>query len=110
MKWVLLGLLFISTPALAANVEIRKTVTAAATAEALGTGTFNVLDICAELNNTGIMSIGFSPVAAESTRTGIPLNPGDCWHYEPKDREGDLAKIFVDTTVNGDGVHGTTYD
>lgn len=108
---LIISLLLMQTVAFAGNTDGRKTVTSGGTAEALGTGTFQSIDICAELNNTGIISAGFSPIASEATRTGIPLNAGDCWHYEPIDkRNADLAKIFIDTTVNGDGVTYTTYD
>lgn len=106
---VIAGLLF-SSLCYAANDDGRKIVTAAATAEALGTGNFRMIDVCAELNNTGVISVGFAPIAAEATREGVPLNAGDCWHYEPADRLGDMSKILIDTTVSGDGVTYTTYD
>lgn len=109
--WLALGLLLIgAVPAYAVNDDARKVVTAAGTAEALGSGNFQKIDVCAELNNTGIIAVGFAPIAAEATREGVPLNAGDCWHYEPIDKRGDLAKIFIDTTVNGDGVTYTAYD
>lgn len=107
---VMAGLVLFSTTAFADNDDARKTVASAGTAEALGTGNFRAIDVCAELNNTGIVAVGFAPIAAEATREGVPLDAGDCWHYEPKDRLGNLALLKIDVVVNGDGVTYTVYD
>ena len=88
----------------------RKTVTTAGTAEALGLSTsqYDNLTICAETNNTGVITVGnASVVGAEATRKGVPLSAGDC--YTIKDSKGSLADIYLDTTVNGDGVTYTSY-
>ena len=44
-------------------------------------------------------------VAAVATRKGVPLDAGDCYSINKK--SNNLLKIYIDTTVNGDGV---TYD
>ena len=81
----------------------RKTVTAAATAEALSSTALHVdaVVITAETNNTGMIVVGGSTVvAAVATRRGTPLNPGDHMILEGVD----LATIYIDSAVNGDGV------
>ena len=85
----------------------RKVVTAAGTAEALGTNqSVDVITICAETDNTGVIAVGNSDVVATVlTRKGIPLNAGDC--YTEYKKSNNLLKIYIDSTVNGDGV---TYD
>ena len=83
------------------SVDGRKTVTASGTAEALGTGPCLWLIIIAETNNTAIIAVGASTVvAAEATRRGIPLNAGDSTTLTVDN----LSKVYLDTTVNGDGV------
>lgn len=113
-KWVFVAVfltLFSSSVTFAASG--RKTVATAGTAEAItSTNTsFSTLTVCAETNNTGIITVGVNstPVAAEATRTGVPLNAGDCYtmQYNPRDNKGNLATVKLDTTVNTDGV---TYD
>ena len=81
----------------------RATVTAAATAEALS-ATSLVVDyiiITAETNNTGVMAVGASTVVATvNTRRGTPLNAGDSMTLDTVD----LAEVYLDATVSGDGV------
>lgn len=82
----------------------RTVVTTAATPVQLSaTSTkFGTLTICAETNNTGIITVGASTVVgAVLTRRGVPLAAGDC--YSPRNG-GDLNALWLDTTVNGDGV------
>lgn len=84
----------------------RKVVTSAATAVVLAASTIikEVL-ITAELNNTGVICVGGSGViAAESTREGTPLEPGESMRIVTSN----LANIYIDSTVNGDGVSYTT--
>lgn len=80
----------------------RKVVAAAATAETLAASTAcREVTITAELDNTGVVVLGGSAViAALATRRGHPLNAGDSVTI-PID---DLAKIYLDVTVSGDGV------
>lgn len=81
----------------------RKVVTTAGTAVALSaTDTaFTNLDVCAETDNTGIITVGTDPVASLSTREGVPLSAGDCYSISHK---GVLTEQKIDSTVNGDGV------
>jgi isopentenyl phosphate kinase len=81
----------------------RKTVTTAGTAVALSSTSVPVLhvDITAETDNTGIIVVGGSGVvAALATREGTPLNAGDTQTLY----NVDLKDVFIDTTVNTDGV------
>lgn len=81
----------------------RKTVAAAGTAEAISSETLIVdfVIITAETNNTGVIAVGASTVvAAVATRRGTPLEAGDTVSLGGVD----LAKVYLDTTVNGDGV------
>ena len=80
----------------------RKTVATAGTAEALaGTQSVKQIIITAETNNTGVIAVGDTTVvASEATRRGQPLNAGDTIGLDIDDP----AKVFLDTTVNGDGV------
>ena len=81
----------------------RKVVAAVGTAEALESAE-NVVDfviITAETNNTGVITVGASTViGAVGTRLGIPLNAGDSISLGGVD----LNEVYLDTTVNGDGV------
>jgi hypothetical protein len=57
--------------------------------------------ITAETDNTGNITVGGSTVvAALATRRGIPLAAGDSVALEIDN----LADVFIDSTVNGDGV------
>jgi len=81
----------------------RKVVAAAGTAEALVSSSRKITEviITAETDNTGLIAVGDSAViAALATRTGTPLNAGESIVL----REDDLSNIFIDSTVNGDGV------
>lgn len=81
----------------------RKTVTTGGTAEALAasaTACISVI-ITALAANTGVVVAGGSGVVASSgTRSGAPLNAGDSISFDIDD----LSKIFLDVTVNGEGV------
>lgn len=85
----------------------RKVVTNAGTAEALGTTEVaTYINIMAETDNTGVISIGGSTVvAALSTRRGIPLSAGEGLTFTAKGSEViSLGEIYIDSTVSGDGV------
>lgn len=59
------------------------------------------INICAETDNTGTISIGSNTVvAALATRRGIPLSAGNCYPlYNVR-----LNEIYIDSTVSTDGV------
>ena len=80
----------------------RKVVTTAGTRVALAASTrCRRVEITAETDNTGVIVVGGSGVVAtQATRNGTPLNPGDTMTIEIDD----LAKVYLDSTVNGDGV------
>lgn len=80
----------------------RTTVTTAGTRVALASSTAcKQVAITAETDNTGLIVVGGSTcVAALATRRGIPLNPGDTITLDIDN----LADIFIDSTVNTDGV------
>lgn len=92
-----------SDPVAGSLIDGRKTVTTAGTAEALSTDATHTrsITICAETDNTGVIVVGASTVvAALGTRRGIPLNAGDSITVNVNS----LKDVFLDTTVNGDGV------
>jgi hypothetical protein len=62
---------------------------------------FQICTICAETDNTGIVVVGYAPIAAQATREGVALYAGDCYTIREK---GDLNDLKVDAMVNGDGV------
>ena len=99
---IILTLLLLSGNAYA-DGDGRKTVSSAGTAEALSaTSTlFKNITVCVELNNTGNIAVGLSPVAAANSDEGIILDAGDC--YSPS-TSGNLSTLQIDATVNGDGV------
>lgn len=80
----------------------RKTVTTVGAALALASATrANWVVITAETDNTGIITVGSSTVVgALATRQGVPLSAGESVSLIV----ADLADVFLDTTVNGDGV------
>jgi len=86
----------------------RKTVATAGTREALAVSTpCKKVDITAETDNTGIIVVGGSTVvAALATRQGIPLYAGDTYSFEIDN----LADIYIDTTVSGDGCTYTYFN
>ena len=80
----------------------RKVVTTAGTAVVLAASTScTKVDISAETDNTGIIVVGGSGViAALATRQGVPLNAGDTYSLDITN----LTTVYIDSTVNGDGV------
>ncbi|GAI10515.1 unnamed protein product [marine sediment metagenome] len=57
--------------------------------------------ITAETNNTGNITVGGNTVvAAEATRVGTPLAAGDSYGFNIDN----LTKVYIDSTVNTDGV------
>jgi len=83
----------------------RKTVTTPGTAVALASSTaIKEVTVTAELNNTGTLTVGGSTVVdAVATRRGTPLYPGDSFTIE----SDNLAEVFIDAEVGGDGVSYT---
>ena len=85
----------------------RKVIAAAGTAERLTAASTaaRLVVITAETDNTGVIVVGgASVVATQATRQGTPLTAGATITI-PID---DLYKIYLDTTVNGDGVTYTS--
>lgn len=80
----------------------RKVVTTAGTPVALASSTpAKGVQITAETDNTGTIVVGSSTVVATlATRRGTPLGPGDSLHL----RVDNLADVYLDSTVSGDGV------
>lgn len=65
----------------------------------------NRVDIQALLGNTGNIAIGGIGVSA-STPYGVILKAGDVYNIE---KITDLINIYVDSTVNGEGVSWTSW-
>ena len=87
----------------------RRVVTTAGTAVTLTAAATDArrVDITAETDNTGKIAVGGSTVvAAEGTQQGVILEPGQTYtlHFT------DLVRIFIDSTVNGDGVTFTYFN
>lgn len=80
----------------------RKTVASAGTAEALAASTAcKSVTFTALLSNTGTVVVGGSTVVASAgTRRGVPLNAGDSLSIDVSN----LNAIYLDVTVNGEGV------
>lgn len=80
----------------------RTVVTTAGTRVALASVTAcKRVTITAETDNTGVIVVGgASVVAALATRRGVPLYAGDVYELDIDD----LADIYIDATVSGDGV------
>ena len=81
----------------------RKVVTTAGTRVQLSSTPIAVkrCTLTAETDNTGAMVVGGATVvAAQATRTGVPLAPGDSYELEIND----LSLIYLDSEINGDGV------
>ena len=80
----------------------RKVVTTAGTRVALAASTLvKTVIITAETDNTGDVVVGGATVeAALATRQGTPLDPGDSIILNIDD----LADIYLDSAVSGDGV------
>lgn len=88
----------------ASMVDGRKTVASAGTAEAITASSTAFLDcdVQAEEDNTGDVVIGASTVVADlATRRGTLLTPSSNFHFA---KGNDLANIYIDVEVNGDGV------
>jgi len=85
-----------------------KTVTTAGTDEALaGSTACKKAVIQAQTDNTGLIAIGVSGVdATEATGTGIILYAGDSINIF----SNNLANIYVDSTVSGEGVRYLYYN
>lgn len=84
----------------------RKVVTTAGTAVQLSTSKSRIgsIAITAETDNTGYITIGnASVIGALATRQGTPLAAGDTLTFDIDQ----LSAIYLDTTVNGDGVTWT---
>lgn len=81
----------------------QKTVTTAGTAERLHTGLVAnaALMVKALPANTGIMYIGNDGAGDVSSANGMPLSAGDAAVFA---FVSDLREIWVDSTVNGEGV------
>jgi hypothetical protein len=79
-----------------------KTVTTAGTDVALAASTAcKRVTIQAQTDNTGWIAVGASGVdATESTGTGVLLAAGDVFELDIDN----LSDIFIDSTVNGEGV------
>ena len=86
----------------------RKVVAAAGTRLALATSTAcKGVIINAETDNTGLIVVGGATVvAALATRQGTPLQAGDSIVLEIDD----LADVYIDSTVTGDGVTFTYFN
>jgi len=82
-----------------------KTVTTAGTDVALATTTIaKWVVIQAQTDNTGVIAVGAAGVdATVATGTGVALAAGESLTI-PVD---DLKNIYIDSTVNGDGVRYT---
>jgi len=82
-----------------------KTVTTAGTDVVLATSTAaKVVIIQAQTDNTGVIAVGGSGVdATVATGTGIALYAGDSVTLEIDN----LADVYIDATVNGEGVRYT---
>lgn len=81
----------------------RKTVATAGTAEPLAASPFTTRKIVlqAELDNTGVIVVGGSGVVATlASRTGIALEAGDSIELPLTD----ATLVYLNSTVNGDGV------
>lgn len=84
-----------------------KTVTTAGTDVALASSTAcKRIVIQAQTDNTGLIAVGGSGVdATEATGTGIILEAGDVFELEIDN----LADVYIDSTVNGEGVRFTYF-
>jgi hypothetical protein len=84
-----------------------KTVTTAGTDVALAASTAcKKVTIQAQTDNTSIVAVGGSGVdATVATGTGIVLNPGDAYEFEIDN----LADVYIDSLVSGEGVRFTYF-
>lgn len=83
------------------------TVTTAGTDVALaGSTACKRVTIQAQTDNTGLIAVGATGVdATEATGTGIVLYPGDAFELDIDN----LADIYIDSTVSGEGVRFTYF-
>lgn len=78
------------------------TVTAAGTAEALGSQQVNAsLAVKALTTNTGLVYVGNDGAGDVSSANGFPLAAGDVVVF---DLVSNLANVIIDSAVNGEGV------
>ncbi len=84
-----------------------KTITTAGTDEVLASSTAcKRITIQSQTDNTGLIAVGASGVdATEATGNGIILYAGDTYEIETDN----LADIYIDSTVNGEGVRYTYF-
>jgi hypothetical protein len=79
-----------------------KTVTAAGTAEALGSGQVHgALMIKAQVGNAGYIYVGNDGAGDVASTNGLELAAGDVAIF---DHVSNLSAIMVDSSVNGEGV------
>ena len=79
-----------------------KTVTAAGTAEALGSQSIQCpLMVKALDDNTGTIYIGNDGAGDVASTNGLRLAAGDVVIF---DHVGNLSSLYVDSSVNGEGV------
>jgi hypothetical protein len=100
---------YVSVSGLILKGDGRRTVTAAGTAVQLtSTDTpCRLITFQAERDNTGYVAIGASTVvAAQGSERGINLAAGDAVDIYVNN----LTQVYVDSTVNGDGVAYVYYD
>lgn len=84
-----------------------KNVAAAGTAEQLSTVSTAIrwLAITARPGNTGKIAVGASTVRATAgSERGVLLAAGETVRLEPDHGVDDLAQVWVDATVSGNGV------
>ena len=80
----------------------QKTITAAGTAEALGSAAINgPLMVKALDTNTGVVAVGSDGAGDVTVSNGLRLEAGDVIVFE---FVGNLSHIMVDSAVNGEGV------
>jgi hypothetical protein len=86
----------------------QKTVTAAGTAERISTGqkVNGAVMVKALPGNTGLVYVGNVDGDVDSTN-GMPLSAGEALVFN---RVGDLAEIWVDAAVNGEGIAWAALD
>ena len=92
----------VTTASTAINNGTTKVVTTAGTDVVLGGDVAcKRIEIQAQTDNTGIIAVGATGVdATEATGTGIILYPGDVMTLETDN----LSDVFIDSTVDGEGV------
>ena len=80
----------------------QKTISAAGSAEELGSQTINAALLIKALDtNTDVVVVGNDGAGDVSSSNGMRLEPGDCLVMT---FVGDLSALIVDAAVNGEGV------